>query len=153
MHLNFNDPKLHAWGITILRVVVGIIFLAHGLQKLLLIGIPGVTGFFTNAGIPLPGLSAVIVTAVETLGGLALILGLFTRWSAIPLAFTMLVALFAVHLKNGFFAGDGGFEFVLMLLAANVSLFLLGGGAFALDDVLERRGILPRSQVPASQRT
>ena len=126
------------WGITILRVVVGIVFLAHGGQKLFVWGFSAVAGFFGQLGIPAPMLAAVIVTLVEFLGGLALVLGLYTRWAAIPLALNMAVAVFTVHLPNGFFLPDG-YEFALTLLAANVALSLLGSGEASLDGLLEQR--------------
>ena len=126
------------WGITILRVVVGTVFLVHGGQKLFVFGFGGVAAFLGQVGIPAPGLAAVILTAVESLGGLALLLGLFTRWAAIPLAIVMLVAILAVHLKAGFFLPDG-YEFALTLLGANVALALLGSGEASVDGVLERR--------------
>jgi putative oxidoreductase len=123
------------WGLTVLRVVVGIVFLMHGQQKLFGFGIHGTIGFFTHAGIPLPAVSAVVVTFVEFMGGIALILGLLTRWAAALLAIDMLGAIFLVHLKNGFFLAPPkmGYEFVLTLLAASVGLVLAGPGAAALD--------------------
>jgi putative oxidoreductase len=129
---------LESWGITILRVVVGIVFLAHGGQKLFVWGFGNVAGFFTQAGIPAPMLTAVVVTMVEFLGGLALLLGLFTRWAAIPLAINMLGAILTVHAKGGFFLPNG-FEFVLTLLAANVALGFLGSGAASVDGLLQKR--------------
>src|SRR5579871_4066623 len=122
-------------GIAVLRIMVGVVFLTHGLQKLLVFGIPGTAGFFAHAGLPMPMVSAVLSTAAETLGGLALILGLFTRPAAAVLAFNMAVAVCAVHLKNGFFLPTG-FEYALTMLAANVALALTGAGAFALDNVV-----------------
>jgi putative oxidoreductase len=94
--------RMQGWGLAILRVVVGIVFLVHGFQKLFLMGFDGVAGVMGSLGVPAPGLFAVIVTLVELLGGLALILGLFTRLAAIPLAVDMLVATLTVHLPNGF---------------------------------------------------
>src|SRR5215211_8619069 len=114
--------EARGWGLTVLRIVVGMVFLVHGLQKLLVMGFGGVAGFFGSLGVPAPGLFAVIVTLVEVLGGLALILGLLTRLAAILLAVDMLVAILAVHLPNGFFVNNGGYEFPLVLLASCVAL-------------------------------
>ncbi|MGH7362338.1 MAG: DoxX family protein [Candidatus Methylomirabilales bacterium] len=130
--------KWQGWGITVLRVVVGIVFLVHGGQKLFVFGFGGVAGFLGQVGIPAPGPAAVILTAVESLGGLALLLGLFTRWAAIPLAMVMLVAILTVHLKAGFFLPNG-YEFALTLLGANVALALLGSGEASVDGMLEKR--------------
>jgi putative oxidoreductase len=121
-----------AWGITILRVTVGVVFFVHGSQKLFVMGVPGVAAFFGQLGIPAPLLAAGVVSAVEFLAGLALILGLGTRWVAIPLACIMVVAIVTVHGSQGFFLPKG-YEFVLTLLAANVALVLLGSGAAALE--------------------
>ena len=130
-----RSTSMAAWGITVLRVTVGTVFLAHGLQKAFLTGVAGVAEFMGQAGIPLPMTSALVVTGVETLCGLALVAGFLTRWAAIPLAIVMLVATAIVHLPAGFFLPNG-FEYALTLLAACVSLSLLGSGACALDNVL-----------------
>ena len=66
------------WGIALLRIVVGVVFFMHGLQKLFQMGVPGVSGFFASLGIPAPEVAAVVVSLVETVGGLALILGVLT---------------------------------------------------------------------------
>jgi putative oxidoreductase len=132
---NRNQP----WGLTVLRVVTGIVFFMHGWQKITMFGIAGFTGFLTQLGIPGASLAAVIVIALELLGGLALILGIGTRFVAIPLAINMLVALFTVHLANGFFASDNGYELVLLLFAASVALAIGGSGAFALDNLVRSR--------------
>ncbi len=129
---------LQSWGITVIRVVVGIVFLMHGGQKLFDSGFGGVAAFLGQLGVPVPMLAGVIVTLVEFLGGLALFLGLFTRWFAIPLAIDMLVAILTVHLPNGFFLPDG-FEYPLTLLAANVALALLGSGEASVERFLEKQ--------------
>lgn len=123
-----------------MRVVVGIVFLAHGGQKLFVWGFSNVADFFGQVGIPLPMLAAIVVTLVEFLGGLALVVGLFTRWVAIPLALNMLVATLTIHLRGGFFVPEG-VEFTLTLLAANVALALLGSGEASLDRLLGKRKV------------
>jgi putative oxidoreductase len=86
------SSRLPGWGATVLRAVVGLIFLAYGAQKLFGEGFGGVAGMTEGLGIPLPILAAVALLLVELAGGAALILGLFTRLAAVPLALSMLVA-------------------------------------------------------------
>ena len=119
------------WGLAILRIVVGLVFVMHGGQKLFVYGIDGVAGSLAKTGLPLPYVSAVLATAAEFGGGLALLLGLHTRWAAVPVAITMLTAMLTVHLKRGFFLP--GVEYTLTLLAAAIALMLAGGGALSLD--------------------
>lgn len=133
-----TTPSRLALGLTILRVIVGVVFLVHGYQKLFSMGIGGVTGFFTQIGAPLPQLTAPLVSVLEFGGGLALILGLFTPVVAALLVADMLGAVVLVHLTNGFSVADGGYEFVLTLLGASLALALTGPGAYALDAVLLR---------------
>lgn len=151
--MNRSGVNLTApWGIALLRVVAGIIFLMHGQQKLFEFGIGGVTGMMTGLGVPAPGLMAVIVTLVELVGGIALILGAFTRIAALLVAIDVLVAFFLVHMPNGFFASNGGVELVLILATVGVTLVLTGPGAMALDSILpvERR-LQPSTLSPASR--
>jgi putative oxidoreductase len=124
-------------------VVVGIVFLAHGLQKVLQFGIGGFAGNLEGMGVPLPLFFAAIVTLVELLGGAALILGLFTRVAAVLVAIDMLVAILMVHLPNGFFTMSNGFEFPLTLLGASIGLVLAGPGEPSLDKVLATRASNP----------
>jgi putative oxidoreductase len=131
-------PESAAVGLTLLRVAVGLVFVMHGGQKLFVWGIPGVTAAFTGMGIPLPALSAVVVTLVEFLGGLAYLAGFLTRWTAVPMAINMVVAMLAVHLKGGFFL-PAGLEYTLTLLGAHLTLALSGGGALSVDGVLAQR--------------
>lgn len=122
-----------------LRVVVGIVFAAHGWQKLSMMGFDGVAGFFGSLGVPLPMLAAVVVTLLELVGGIALILGIGTRVVAALLAVDMLAALLLVHLPNGIFVSNNGYELVLLLLAAGVYFALVGPGPFSLDNRLLRQ--------------
>jgi putative oxidoreductase len=143
------------WGIALLRIVVGVVFFMHGLQKLFQMGVPGVSGFFASLGIPAPEVAAVVVSLVETVGGLALILGVLTRLAGVLLAADMLVALLVVHQPNGFFAGDGGVELVLVLGAAALALAITGPGALALDSLLPigREVRVDRGASPVPSRT
>lgn len=137
-------PYTPGWAMALLRIVTGLVFFAHGYQKVFVQGVSSFAGFLGQIGMPAPNLLAPLVAAVELLGGLALILGLFTRWAALPLAIVMLVAAVAVHFKQGFFLPNG-YEYTLVLLAANISLFLAGAGELALDNLWSKE------KTPASQ--
>lgn len=119
-------------GLAILRVTVGVVFLAHGLQKAVVWGPLGGVPFFRDVGIPLALVAAPLVTVVETLAGAALILGYRTRVAAALVGIVALTALASVHLPHGFFLPNG-IEFVLVLTAASATLVLGGPGALALD--------------------
>lgn len=123
--------------LTLLRVVAGVVFFMHGYQKFFIMGIPGVTGFFTHVGAPLPDISSYVIATIELVGGIALILGLFTRVIAIPLMIDLAGAIVLVHAKNGFFV-PMGVEFVMTLLTATLVLALAGGGAASVDRILGR---------------
>lgn len=131
------------WAPLALRVPVGIIFIAHGAQKLFGwfggYGLEGTGQWMASIGLS-PGLvMALLAGSAEFFGGLALLLGLLVRPSAIALAFAMAVAIFAVHIGNGLFMSNNGYEYALALLAAAVSLALTGGGRGSVDAALTRR--------------
>lgn len=128
-----NDYR--SWGLTILRVVVGVVFVVHGGQKLFMFGFHNVAGMFEHMGIPLPAVTSAVVILVEFLGGLLLLLGIFTRWAALVIAIDMAGAIVLIHAKNGFYNQAGGFEYPLTLLAASICLALAGPGALALGDM------------------
>ncbi|TVP92207.1 MAG: DoxX family protein [Pseudomonadaceae bacterium] len=127
----------------VLRVPVGIILAAHGAQKLFGWfggnGLSGTAQWMASIGLEPGLLMALLAGSAEFFGGLALILGLLTRPAAAVSAFTMVVAIFSVHISNGLFMSNGGYEFALSLLAATAALTLQGGGRFALDNLLARR--------------
>jgi len=132
-----NGSGAGSWGIALLRLVVGVIFVMHGWQKLSM-GFQYVAGFLGSLHVPQPTLAAVLLTIVELLGGIGLILGVLTRYVAALLAIDMLVAIILVHLKNGFFSPKG-VEFPLLLLAANLNVLLAGAGALSVSAFRKRK--------------
>ena len=124
-------------GALALRIFVGIIFAAHGAQKLFGwfggYGLEGTGQFFGSVGLDPGYLLALLAGIAEFFGGLALIVGLLVRPAAAALAFSMLIAIFAVHWSKGFFAASGGYEYALALFAASLSLLLSGAGRFSAD--------------------
>lgn len=126
-------PQRLALGMTILRIVVGIVFLVHGAQKLFVFGIGGVTAGFAQMHIPLPMIAAPVVAIVEFVGGIALVVGMFTRIAAILIAIDMVGAILFVHGRNGFFL-PMGFEFAFALMGACVALAVGGAGEYSVDN-------------------
>ena len=124
-------------GALALRIPVGIVFAAHGAQKLFGwfggYGLEGSGQFFASVGLNPGYLLALLAGLAEFFGGLALVAGLLVRPAAAALAFAMLVAIFAVHWGKGFFAASGGYEFALALFAASLSLLFSGAGRFSVD--------------------
>ncbi|MCC5859972.1 MAG: DoxX family protein [Ectothiorhodospiraceae bacterium] len=127
----------------ILRIPVGLILAAHGAQKLFGWfgghGLEGTGQWMASIGLEPGYLMALLAGGAEFFGGLALMLGLLTRPAALVSAFTMLVAIFSVHIGHGLFIANGGYEFALSLLAATVALTIQGAGRFALDNLLLAR--------------
>ncbi len=133
-----------SWGPSALRVAVGVIFSAHGAQKLFGwfggYGLEGTGQWMASIGLAPGYLMALLAGSAEFFGGLALILGLLVRPAAAVLAFTMLVAIFSAHIDNGLFMSNNGYEYGLALLAAAVSLAFSGAGRASLDALLGSQG-------------
>lgn len=145
-----------AWGGLVLRVILGVVFLAHGYLAAFVFTPAGMAGFMGQVGIPLPTVSAWFAIAAHLVGGVALLAGLYTRLAALLNAVVMAGAVLFVHLGQGFFmqpinggAAVGGYEFSLTVLAASVALVFTGPGVFALDAL---RGRTPAGR-PAGART
>ena len=118
-------------GTALLRIALGLVFLAHGIQKLVVWGLFGGVPFFEAVGIPFAGIAAPATAVAETVGGACLLLGLATRPAAAILSVIMLVAALTVHLPYGFFSPNG-MEFVLVLAAGLVVLVIQGSGTLSL---------------------
>ena len=125
-------------GFTILRVVVGLTFVAHGALKAFAFGRAGTAAFFAHVGAPFPSVTSVLVTALELIGALALTFGLFTRVLAFLLACDMVGAILLAKIKGGFFAPSGA-ELEILLLACALAFALAGGGPWSLDALIDRR--------------
>ncbi|MCL1037852.1 DoxX family protein [Shewanella submarina] len=125
-----------------LRVPAGIIFAAHGAQKLFGVfggyGLEATGQWMASIGLAPGYLMALLAGSAEFFGGLFIVLGLLTRPMAVVLAFTMLVAIVTVHLDNGLFMSNNGYEFGLALLAISVSLAVSGAGRFGVDSWLQK---------------
>ena len=128
------------WGPVALRLPIGIIFVAHGAQKLFGAfggyGLEGTGQFMASLGLTPGYLMALLAGSAEFFGGLALLLGLLVRPAAAALAFAMLVAIFSVHIGKGLFMANNGYEFGLALLAAAVALLIGGAGRLSADAAL-----------------
>ena len=126
-----------------LRIGAGVIFTAHGAQKLFGwlggYGLEGTAGWMASIGIEPGMLMATLAGSAEFFGGLLLLAGLLTRPAALALAFTMIVAIFAVHLQNGLFMASNGYEFGLALLVISVGLAFRGAGSLSADHFLQNR--------------
>jgi putative oxidoreductase len=126
-----------------LRIPVGIIFMAHGSQKLFGwfggYGLEGTGQWMASIGIEPGYLMALLAGSGEFFGGLFLLLGLLTRGAALVTAFTMLIAIVTVHISNGLFLANNGYEYALALMAASVSLLISGSGKGALDNGLVKK--------------
>jgi putative oxidoreductase len=126
-----------------LRVGAGVIFAAHGAQKLFGwfggYGLEGTGGWMASIGIEPGVLMAALAGGAEFFGGLFLIVGLLVRPAAVVLAITMVVAIAAVHLQNGLFMSNNGYEFGLALLVISVGLAIRGAGSISLDRLLQAK--------------
>jgi len=136
---------MRAFGMTVLRLAIGAVFIAHGGQKLLGLwggpGLAGTTTYFASLGLEPAYPLAILASGTELIGGILLILGWCTRWASPALAIVMGVAIWKVHYLNGFFMnwngtpGQGhGVEFNLIVIAALACLTFNGPGALSLDE-------------------
>ncbi len=123
-------------GALALRIPVGVVLASHGAQKLFGwfggYGLEGTGQWMASIGFEPGYLMALLAGSAEFFGGIALVLGLLTRPAAIVAAFAMLMAM-TVHLGNGMFVSNNGYEYALTLLAATTALIFLGGGAASVD--------------------
>ncbi|MFP5347391.1 MAG: DoxX family protein [Actinomycetes bacterium] len=125
--------------ILLTRVAVGLVFFAHGWQKLFQNGIDGTAAFFEQVGVPAGPVAAWLAALVELAGGAALILGLAVPVAGLLLLVNMLGAFAFVHAGSGLFVDQGGYELVLVLGAASLLLAVIGAGRFSVDHLVGGR--------------
>ncbi|WP_226678354.1 DoxX family protein [Mesobacillus jeotgali] len=127
-------------GLLIIRLVIGILFIGHGAQKLFGwfggYGLKGTGGWFDSIGMK-PGVTmALLAGLAELLGGILLAVGLLTPLAALMIAGTMLMAIIKVHAPNGLWSTSNGYEYNLTLMAVAIGLALIGPGKYAIDTML-----------------
>ncbi|WP_223671176.1 DoxX family protein [Kangiella shandongensis] len=140
--MNKLIPASNSWAPLFIRLPLGIILMAHGSQKLFGwfggYGLEGTGQWMASVGFEPGYLMALLAGSAEFFGGLALFVGLLTRPAAVITAFTMLVAM-TVHIGNGLFVSNNGYEFALMLLATSVSLAVSGAGQLSIDKTIAKK--------------
>lgn len=120
----------------LVRATLGFVFMAHGWDKYFITGMVETTGQFSAWGIPQAKMSAYLVGTVELLGGALLVVGLLTTLVAGTLAILMTAALYFVHLNNGVFVAQGGFEYTLVLVVSLFAIVVFGAGRASIDGAL-----------------
>lgn len=137
--LKFNETvsKWRDFPLLFVRIVLVIGFYKPAMMKIS--NVSGIAEWFGGMGYPLPMVSAVLATGTEVLGVILLALGLGTRLISVPLMFVMLIAIFTVHISNGFASGDNGFEIPLYYFLMLFTLMVNGGGKLSLDYILFRK--------------
>ncbi len=120
---------------TLVRVVVGIMFVMHVMGKFHN-GADAVAGYMGKNGLQPGAFFAYAAMTLESIGGFCLIIGLFTRFFAAALAIEMLIALIMVHLPKGYAAGGGGYEYVLLIGAVYFVTAIRGGGPYSADRMI-----------------
>ncbi|HTG10064.1 MAG TPA: DoxX family protein [Candidatus Eisenbacteria bacterium] len=121
-----------SYGALLLRLILGVVYVMHAYLALVVLGPSGMIGYQAKAGVPFPEIATWYLILAHGLGGILLVLGIYTRWAALVNLPAMLGALVFVHLKKGFWAFDGGYEYVLVLLVATLAAAMIGGGALSL---------------------
>lgn len=134
-----TNDKTAPYAALLLRVSLGILFLAHAALKLFIFSGPGFVGYFASPS--LPSIAAYLMIALELAGGIALILGVYASWAALPLAAEMLDTILMVHGENGGFSRTrvGGWEYPTFWAIGLFVLLLLGDGAYALRRTARER--------------
>ena len=133
------NPTVRSIALLVSRIILGVILVAHGYQKFAEWTLAGTAQAFAGMGIPLPGVSAAVAAIIELVGGILLILGAFTPIVGVLVFLQMLVAAVLVHIGNGIFVADGGWELVGAIGAGALALAAAGAGRWSVDGLLLSR--------------
>lgn len=138
-----REKTLIDFGLLVLRVVLGVTFILHGLPKMYdfntnQIGVDKFAATLAEMQFPVPKVSAWLAAVAETGGGLLVMVGLLPRIGALAIAGVMFVAIAKVHLRNGFFLQNNGYEFALNLLAMALAIVLAGAGRYSLAGLMRK---------------
>ena len=123
-----------AYGATLLRLILGVVYIMHAYLAVVVFGPAGMIAYQAKHDVPFPEIGTWYLIAAHGLGGIFLVLGLFTRWAALANVPVMVGALLFVHLNNGFWAhaNPSGYEYVLVLAVVSLAVAMIGGGALTL---------------------
>jgi putative oxidoreductase len=121
-----------SYGAMLLRLILGVVYIMHAYLALIVFGPSGMIAYQVKAGIPFPEIASWFLIVAHGLGGILLVLGIYPRWAALANVPVMLGAIVFVHLKNGFWAHQNGYEYPLVLLVATLACAMIGGGALSL---------------------
>lgn len=135
--------RFKEYSIFFIRIALGVVFIAHGSQKLFGFfgggGLSGTIRYMDMLGLTPTAFWGITLSCAEFFGGLLALLGLFSRWAGLFLAIVMTFATFVVHLKHGLFISNRGFEFTGSLLCMAIALIIYGGGKLSIDNLLFER--------------
>jgi putative oxidoreductase len=141
--LDANLDRIKGSGMLFIRLALGVVFLAHGSQKLFGLfggnGLSGTIGFMEDMGLFPATLWGVLLACAEFFGGLFALIGFYSRWAGFVLAIVMSTAIFMVHFQNGLFLSNRGFEYAGSLLCMAIALIISGGGNLSIDNSLKKR--------------
>ena len=132
-------PSVRDVALLVARLVLGVVLVAHGWQKVVTNGMGGTVEAFAAMGVPLAPASAVFAAVVELVGGALLVVGAATALVSVLVVLNMLGAALSVHIGNGVFVADGGWELVGVITAAALTLAAAGAGRFSVDEAVAAR--------------
>lgn len=148
-----NRPWITDLALLLARIALGVVFIAHGAQKLFTFGIAGTADSFAGMGVPAPQASAWFAAIVELVGGTALLVGAGITVAGLLLVTDMLGAFVLVHAPNGVFIDNGGFELVAALAAGALVLAATGAGRLSVDHLISTRRAARRPRTTAPEAT